>query len=158
MGVLEPPDGLDRFGIAVLVAGSLQPQLDQVLVRADHVSGMVLLPQLDQLEPLGFGELVRVGHRGRPRLIEQVLADQDADQLGNVPPVGACPVAEQVECPVAEAGPLARLPGGVAELEVVLVNYPPLVDLAADRNRVRAFAAADQQVHELVAEPVRLEP
>jgi hypothetical protein len=74
------------------------------------------------LEPLGLGDLTGFRHRGRPRLIEQVLADQDADQLPDVPLLGVCPVAEQVECPAAEIGPLACLLGGMPELEVVLLN------------------------------------
>jgi len=114
--VMKPPYGLNRLGIAVLIAGSLQAQLDQVLVGADYVSGMIFFPQLDQLEPLGLGDLVRVRHRGRPTLTEQLLSDQDADQLGNVSPVGACSVAEQIESPVVEIGPLARLLSRVAEL------------------------------------------
>src|ERR1700722_9851882 len=107
--VLEVADGLDRFGIAVLVGGSLQADFDQIPVGADYVGGVVLLPQVYQLEPLGFGELVRVRHRGRPRLIEQILAEQDADQLGYVPLISAYSVAEQIERPVSELGPLPCL-------------------------------------------------
>jgi hypothetical protein len=101
--------------------------------------------------------LTGLRHRGRPRLIEQVLADQDADQLPDVPLLGVCPVAEQVECSAAEIGPLACLLGGMAELEVVLMNCPPFVGLAADGNRLCSSAAVEQQVHQLVAEPVSLE-
>jgi hypothetical protein len=44
----------------------------------------------------------------------------------------------------------------MAELEIVLMNGPPFVDLAADGNRLCSCAAVEQQVHELVTEPVGL--
>src|SRR5690242_21694251 len=50
--VPEPPQGLDRPGIAVLVARPLDTHLDQVPQRADHVGGMAGFPQPDQLQPL----------------------------------------------------------------------------------------------------------
>jgi hypothetical protein len=105
VGVPETFDGLDRLGVAVLVAGPFQADLDQVLVGADHVGGMGHLPDLNQLEPLGLGDLAGVRHRGGPRLIKHVLGDQDGDQLPDVPLLGLCPVAEQIERPAAEIGP-----------------------------------------------------
>ena len=54
-------------------------------------------------------------------------------------------------------GPLACLLGDMAEMEIVVVKSPPLVDLAADGNRVCSPAAVEQQVHKLIAEAVGLE-
>jgi len=78
--VPEPPEGLDRLGVAVLIARLLDTQLDQVLQRADHVSGVAGFPQPDQLKPLLFRHLPQPVDQppdfGRPRIRHVLIQPQ----------------------------------------------------------------------------------